>query len=195
MRRRTIPLALGACLLTVAAPMMVRAADPVTEPDPAILAVRDATEAYRDQAAATEAGYGILAGTPLESCIDQPDAGGMGFHLVNGDLVGDAVVDAATPEALLYISDAIGQPELVGVEYVVFAEAWDATSDEPPVVLDQEMHLVDAPNRYELPAFYALHAWVWRSNPEGVFTDFNPTVSCAVIEPPTLASSGTHASH
>jgi hypothetical protein len=195
MRRRTIPLALGACLLAATAPPMVRAADPAAEAAPAIVAVRDATEAFRDQAAAIEAGYAILAGTPLEACIDEPDAGGMGFHLVSGELVGDAVLDAATPEALLYIPDAIGQPELVGVEYVVFAEAWDATSDEPPMLLGQELELVEAPNRYELPAFYALHAWVWRSNPAGIFTAFNPTVSCAVIEPPTLASTGTHTSH
>ncbi len=36
-----------------------------------------------------------------------------------------------------------------------------------------------APNRYGIPAFYALHVWAWRSNPDGVFADWNPNVSCA----------------
>jgi hypothetical protein len=35
-----------------------------------------------------------------------------------------------------------------------------------------------APNRYEIPAFYALHAWVWQDNPAGTFAPFNPDVSC-----------------
>lgn len=71
----------------------------------------------------------------------------------------------------------------MGVEYVVFAEAWDAEHDEPPSLLAHELHLVPEPNRYELPAFYQLHAWVWRSNPTGMFESFNPTVSC-VVPPP-----------
>ncbi|HET6580207.1 MAG TPA: hypothetical protein VFG66_17955 [Gemmatimonadales bacterium] len=35
-----------------------------------------------------------------------------------------------------------------------------------------------APNRYELPAFHQVHAWVWRHNPHGMFADHNPSVSC-----------------
>jgi hypothetical protein len=34
------------------------------------------------------------------------------------------------------------------------------------------------PNRYGLPAFWELHAWVWRHNPNGLFDDWNPRVSC-----------------
>ena len=41
-----------------------------------------------------------------------------------------------------------------------------------------EFHHFAAPNRYDLPAFYALHAWIWDHNPAGVFENFNPTVSC-----------------
>ena len=39
--------------------------------------------------------------------------------------------------------------------------------------------LVPAGNRYGLPAFYELHAWLFRSNPSGMFEDWNPRVSCA----------------
>jgi hypothetical protein len=45
--------------------------------------------------------------------------------------------------------------------------------------------LVEEPNRYELPAFYALHAWIWQENPSGVFESFNPDVTCANAMPNT----------
>jgi hypothetical protein len=38
--------------------------------------------------------------------------------------------------------------------------------------------MVPAGNRYGLPDFYELHAWIWKGNPRGVFDDWNPTVSC-----------------
>jgi hypothetical protein len=33
-------------------------------------------------------------------------------------------------------------------------------------------------NRFGLPAFYTLHVWAWKNNPNGTFTNWNPTVSC-----------------
>ena len=169
-------------LLTVGLATMTAPASAATPDD--IAAIRDATTSFRDVTASDAAGYGVLTGTPLESCIDEAGTGGMGFHRVNGDLVGDTVLDPLTPEALIYIPDAVGDPELVGVEYVVFQEAWDAENDSPPTLLGHELHLVPEPNRYELPAFYQLHAWVWRSNPMGMFESFNPTVSCVVPPAP-----------
>jgi hypothetical protein len=38
--------------------------------------------------------------------------------------------------------------------------------------------LIPAGNRYGLPDFYELHAWIWRSNPLGMFTDWNPRMHC-----------------
>jgi hypothetical protein len=35
-----------------------------------------------------------------------------------------------------------------------------------------------SPNRYQIPAFFALHVWLYQSNPTGMFSNFNPTVSC-----------------
>lgn len=35
-----------------------------------------------------------------------------------------------------------------------------------------------AANRYDIPAFYELHAWVWKHNPSGVFEGWNPSVHC-----------------
>ena len=28
------------------------------------------------------------------------------------------------------------------------------------------------------PAFYLMHAWVWKDNPAGMFADWNPDVTC-----------------
>ena len=35
-----------------------------------------------------------------------------------------------------------------------------------------------SPNRYGIPAFYELHVWAWKDNPDGMFVDWNPRVSC-----------------
>ena len=40
--------------------------------------------------------------------------------------------------------------------------------------------MIGTPNRYGLPPFYELHAWIWKHNPRGMFDDWNPLVSCAV---------------
>lgn len=59
-----------------------------------------------------------------------------------------------------------------------FQEAWDAQHTQPPVLFGREFHLVTAPNRYGVLAFYELHAWVWKHNPSGAFNDWNPRVTC-----------------
>ena len=67
---------------------------------------------------------------------------------------------------------------MVGVEYIVIAAAWDAANKTPPTLMGQLFHLNSAPNRYGIPAFYALHVWAWRHNPQGTFVDYNSRVSC-----------------
>jgi len=59
--------------------------------------VRTSTEQYRNVDAAEAAGYGLFHG-----CVSGAQEGAMGIHMVNGDLVGDGMLDAAHPEALLY---------------------------------------------------------------------------------------------
>lgn len=134
--------------------------------------VRRATERFKDPAAATAAGY-----APFLGCVSGPQEGAMGIHYVNGDLVGDGQLDPQRPEALMYeIKD--GRLRLVGVEYIVFAEAWNARNPSPPTLLGQSFHYTGSPNRYGIPAFYALHVWAWKHNPHGMFVDWNPKVSC-----------------
>ena len=141
---------------------------------------RSATAPFHAIANAEAAGYGLPpAGAPLSKCISSfDDSGSMGFHLINGRLL-DANVDATTPEALVYAPDADGKLKLVALEYVVFKADWDAAHPgTTPELFGQRFMLTSAPNRYEIPAFYALHVWLWNSNPLGLFQPFNRSVSC-----------------
>jgi hypothetical protein len=140
--------------------------------DTLVATVRQATTGYKDVEAAKSAGYGLFHG-----CVSGPQEGAMGIHFVNGDLVGDGEIDALRPEALIY-EVKNGKLQIVGVEYVVIAEAWDANHETPPSLMGQVFHYVGAPNRYRIPAFYELHVWAWKQNPNGMFTDWNPKVSC-----------------
>ncbi len=139
---------------------------------PLVATVRTATERFKNVETAKAAGYGLFHG-----CVSGPQEGAMGIHLVNNDLVGDGTLDPMRPEALLY-EVRNGQHELLGVEYVVIAEAWHARSEAPPVLMGQLFHYVGSPNRYGIPAFYELHVWAWKANPNGTFADWNPHVSC-----------------
>jgi hypothetical protein len=35
-------------------------------------------------------------------------------------------------------------------------------------------------NRFGLPAYYSLYAWIWKHNPSGTFNLWNPTVKCGM---------------
>jgi hypothetical protein len=135
--------------------------------------VRRATARFRDVAAATAAGY-----APLLGCVSAgADEGAMGLHLVNGNLVGDGLLDPERPEALVYEARN-GRLQLLGVEFIVDAATWNKNNQAPPTLVGQLFNYVGSPNRYGLPAFYELHVWAWKHNPHGDFVDFNPNVSC-----------------
>jgi len=161
----------------------------LSEVEPAttlVEAVRQATEAFKNIEEAEAAGYGLFHG-----CVSGPQEGAMGVHFVNGDLVGDGALDPMRPEALLY-KYTNGQATLVGVEYVVIAEAWHANNEAPPVLMGQLFNYVGSPNRYGIPAFYELHVWAWERNPRGTFADWNPRVSCDEY---SAEASPNHSSH
>ena len=103
---------------------------------------------------------GYAPGTP---CVSGPNSGAMGVHLINGALLGKEI-DAETPEALIYEPSPNGHMRLVGVEIITFASDW---VDEVPVLDGHLLHYVGAPNRYGIPAFYEIHVWAWRNNPDG----------------------------
>jgi hypothetical protein len=150
----------------------------------ATAAARRATAKYRNLATASAAGYGILKDVNGISCIDMPGMGAMGVHYVKGALVGDGAVDPLTPEALVYAPED-GHLHLAALEYVVFQADWDAHHSAAPSLFGQTFSLTTSPNRYGLPAFYALHAWLFAKNPAGTFAPWNPRVSCAADDDAT----------
>ena len=140
---------------------------------------RHAIAPYRSLDRAKSAGYGLLSDAAGIECIDNPGVGGMGVHFVDGELVGDGAVRATTPEALVYEPVRHGRLRLVAAEYVVLQSDWDAAHTAPPRLFGQTFELTPAGNRYGLPAFYELHAWLFEPNSLGLFDDWNPRVSCA----------------
>jgi hypothetical protein len=144
-----------------------------------IKAVRDATRDFRDVRVAMDAGYASLG-----SCVTGPERGAMGVHFAKSDLIGDGALEASTPELLVY-EPRDGRMRLVGVEFIVLADQWNAAHPDgtPPVLMGQHFQFVGEPNRYRLPAFYELHVWAWRENRFGAFVDWNPDVSCAQFNP------------
>jgi hypothetical protein len=135
--------------------------------------VRAGTKPYTDVNAATAAGYG-----PFLGCVSGTDHGAMGVHYVNGTLLGNLTLDPSQPQALIY-EPLNGKMRLVGVEFILDSASWLANNNNTPPVLDgQVFTFVDAPNRFNIPAFFELHVWAWKDNPQGAFVDWNNQVTC-----------------
>jgi hypothetical protein len=135
--------------------------------------VRAATERFQDVSVAEGEGYGLAFG-----CVSGGDYGAMGLHFVNFPLVLDGKIDATTPEIVLYEAMPNGRLRITGADFLVFAADWDKTHTSAPELNGQLFHFFEAPNRFGLPPFYTLHVWAWKDNPNGTFTNWNPSVSC-----------------
>ena len=138
---------------------------------------RQANEKYQSVSTMKRAGYGLLKDAKGIECIAE-EPGAMGVHYVKPALVGDDKINANTPEALVYEPQPNGVLQLVAAEYVVFQSKWDAVHKTPPSLYGRRFQLVDAGNRFGIPAYYELHVWMWKSNPRGVFDDWNSAASC-----------------
>ena len=178
-----------------------RPATAVGEREPTLAEVRQATERLRDVSVALAEGY---IRDPFNVCetaemMGRPAAlGAMGIHYFRPDLLGITAppsprvtgtgthTDFRKPSILIYEPEADGSLELVAVENLVFADAWraaghtgrptfhgvpfDAMADDPTTPAD-EAHMF-APH-------FDRHVWIYRENPNGVFTPLNPAVTCA----------------
>jgi hypothetical protein len=137
--------------------------------------VRDNTERFKDVSAAEREGYSLLFG-----CVSGPDAGAMGMHYVNLPLVAAGVIDATRPQIVIYEPMPDGHLQLIGADFLVIASEWDKAhpGQGAPQLMGQLFHYFESPNRFGLPAFYTLHVWAWKENPNGAFVNWHPNVSC-----------------
>jgi hypothetical protein len=142
--------------------------------------VRQSTERFKDVAVAQSEGYQLQFG-----CVSGPDAGAMGLHYVKGEFVNktpllpNGEIDPTRPQIVIYEPLPGGGQKLIGADYLILADAWDKDHPgNPPQLKGQLFHYFESPNRFALPAFYTLHVWAWKENPEGAFVNWHPNVSC-----------------
>jgi hypothetical protein len=182
--RFTVGLALGTLLLSCSDRSAPLAPDGVASDIPATLSSTAASQIaqlrrlvapFHDFQTAVRAGWSA----PITPCLvaadlpSQPGAGAMGFHYGNLAFIQDkGVVNLLQPELLLYEPEKNGKLRFVGVEYIVPFTDIPSTADAP-TLLGQRFGRV--------PEFgvWGLHIWVGRHNPSGIFTPWNPKVSCA----------------
>src|SRR6266536_2483087 len=88
--------------------------------------VRESTERFKDVSVAEREGYALQFG-----CVSGPDSGAMGLHYVNGALVSSGVLDATRPQIVIYEAMPDGSLQLIGADYLLLADAWNATHSGP----------------------------------------------------------------
>jgi hypothetical protein len=172
--------------------------------EPTLAEIRQATERFRDINVALAEGY---IRDPANMCETAdmmglpPEAGAMGIHYFRPDLLGisappnprvdgaGAHTDFLNPAVLLYEPQHDGSLALIGVENLVFAKAWkEAGNDAPPsfhgvpydTMVDDPVTPIDEAHNFE--PHHDRHVWLYRENPNGVFTPFNPRVTCEFHE-------------
>jgi hypothetical protein len=164
-------------------PMVAQTLTLTPQQNDLVRAVRAATAQFRNVTDPSQVGdpYMLLFG-----CVSGGDFGAMGLHFVRGDILHDGEVNANEPEILLFEPTRNGGIRLTGADFIVFKSEWEAKhKDGPPSLNGQLFHLFDSPNRFGLDPFYTLHVWAWKDNPNGTFTNWNPTVSCDAFNPRT----------
>jgi hypothetical protein len=141
-----------------------------------VKAVRDATARFKNVTSVEGPGDGYAL---LFGCVSGGEFGAMGLHYVNLPLV-DGELDVTKPEIILFEPAPNGRIRITGADFLVPVAAWEAShpGEGPPQLFGQLFHLFEAPNRFGLEAFYTLHVWAWKDNPNGTFVNWNPDVSC-----------------
>ena len=130
--------------------------------------LHEATEAIRrfsDFQIALDSGY-----VNTEECVETPE-GGMGVHFVSFDIQG---IDSKNPPILLYQPAPNGSFVLLGAEW--FAPS--AVVPTAPVLLGQTFGGPMSGHGPDQPEHYDLHAWLFKTNPAGMFAEYNPREGC-----------------
>ena len=181
--------------------------------EPTLDQVRAATAKYQDVKAAIADGY---VRDPMDECVTAasigypPASGAMGIHYARDDLLGitgppnprvtgtGTYTDFNKPAILLYEPQPDGSLKLVAVENLVFEKAWNASHKSPPTfqgvpynrMADNPATPVDEGHMF-MPHFDR-HVWLYRDNPNGMFAQFNPNVSCAAFKPDKKDAAAHH---
>ncbi len=138
----------------------------------ALGALKQVTAAYHNEALAVAGGY-----KTTDHCVAS-EQGGMGYHYTKLEWI-DEFVDRSQPEILLYAPGEKGTRKLIGVEYFkVDADQNVDTDDDRPSLFGQPFDGPMPGHEPGMPIHYDLHVWLWRNNPDGIFAQFNPRVSC-----------------
>lgn len=178
--------------------------------EPTLDEVRAIAEKYRDVEVAKAEGYTTDNKCVTAEMLGHPAAmGSMGLHYVRRDMLGlppkpappgrgrvsgtGTHTDFRQPSMLVYEPHPDGSLELVAVENLVFAGAWHAKSDSPPtfhgrtwpLLKDNPTTKVDEAHGWE--PHYEQHLWIFRENPNGRYSPFNPLVTCKSHKQPQPA--------
>lgn len=176
--------------------------------EPSLRDVKTLAEKYRDVNVAKREGYTTDNKCTTAEMLGFPiEMGAMGLHYVRRDLLGlppkaappgsgrvrgtGTYTDFRKPAMLVYEPQADGSLQLVAVENLVFASAWQrAGMKSPPtfhgqpyvLLTDKAGTKVDEAHGWE--PHYELHLWLFRDNPNGMYSEFNPRVTCKYNKPP-----------
>jgi hypothetical protein len=204
-------------MLTIIAAALAAAAPAPGEP--MLDEVRSATARFRNVEAALAEGYVRDPGNMCDtaSMMGRPAAlGGMGIHFFRPDLLGikgppnprvdgdGTHTDFRQPAILIYEPRADGSLELVAVENLVFKKAWHAAGNkglpafhgvEYDYMFDDPATPVDEAHGFE--PHYDRHVWLYRPNANGMFAQYNPTVTCRFHKPMAVTGKAPaeHAGH
>jgi hypothetical protein len=162
-----------------------------------IEALRKSLEKYQDYQVAVRdlylstVGCVHYAGEKIAGYMEYPK-GAMGIHFVNPTMGG--IPNPMKPNVLIY-EPVRKKLNLVAVEWLV--PLTTETKERPslfghPFMGPMEGHEPLIPKEY---VHYDLHAWLFKSNPLGMFAPTNPDVSCegynfALLEKPTKMMPG-----
>lgn len=168
--------------------------------EPSLDDVRAALERFQDVSVALAEGY---IPDPMNTCETSvhmglpAELGAMGVHYFRPDLLGITATeprvdgtsthtDFLQPSVLIYEPKEDGSMDLVAVENLVFIKSWEeAGHTSPPVFQNKPFdRMVDDPETevdeaHMFAPHYDLHVWLYRENPNGMFAQFNPAVTCA----------------
>ncbi|MCF7803868.1 MAG: hypothetical protein K9N46_01020 [Candidatus Marinimicrobia bacterium] len=124
-----------------------------------------ALQQYADTSQAKAAGY-----MNTGEC-EATEEGAMGIHFVNPAV---QTLDPANPFALMYVPTSDTSMALLGAEYFVPADSVDSA----PMMFGQVFQGPMEGHTPDMPRHYDLHLWALRTNPMGMFAEWNPMVSC-----------------